>query len=251
MMDFRKATLVIAVFAFASFNDEASASPFVLDITSPSQSTTPNDWDENQATHTGTVGTTSLSINSTNTPWRSTYNADAPLYGRTDLFGALAFTGSVAGDFFSMSFGGGQTDTITVTLSGPLMDPIFFIGDMDIVGSTLTIPAGWSSRTNNADSSYSGNVLTTNSGAVSNPPTPGAWTAIQYSGLFGPGSTFQFIFDFSNASFSNDNVAFGIGVLNLAPTTPPSTNDLPAPVPLAFVLFGLMGIGFVKRRRCT
>jgi hypothetical protein len=183
--------------------------------------------------NTGNVDGAALTATSAGDSWLATLNNnDTTLYQRADLFGSNAIPGTI-GDFFGLGFRPGDTDTFTITLNAPLTDPIIFIGDLDVVGSSVTVPTGAVNLTSNADGEWNGLTLTALRGA---PDATGAFGAVLYPGTYAAGSEFVFNIDFSPTDFSFDTIGLGIAVV---------------PVPAAVWLFGsaLGLLGWVRRRR--
>jgi hypothetical protein len=143
--------------------------------------------------------------------WRSVFKNDQAGLYTSGVFGNLAKPPGTIGDFLGLQFGNnGLTDTLTITLVGTLLNPVFFISDLDMASSTVTIPSGWSERTNHPDSTWCGDKLLTTL-ACDQCGSRGAFAAVLYAGVYGPGTTFQFQFDYTNSgTFSSDGVGFGI-----------------------------------------
>lgn len=161
-------------------------------------------------TNSGSVGTTGVTATSSNNRWNSDFGDDRTFWGRMDLYGPLALDVGTPGDTFVLSFGPGTMDTLTIELSGSLMDPIFFINDIDIAGASVTVSPGGTAFFASTDGVWNGNTLTSVGGA---PETLGAFGAVQYGGLHSAGSSFTFQWDYSSTSgFSSEDIAIGIGL---------------------------------------
>ena len=190
---------------------------------------------ETTGNNTGTVAGAPVTATSAGDRWLNSFNNDTALYPRTDLWGTNALPVGTIGDFFSLNFRANTTDTITITLGAPLTDPIFYIGDLDVVGSSVTVtgPTSGSNFTNNADSEWVGNTLTTLAGAQQE--RAGAFGTVQYLGTFAADNEFVFAIDYDFDTFASDNMAIGIGVI---------------PLPPAVLLFGsaLGLLGWLRRR---
>lgn len=185
--------------------------------------------------NTGSVDGVSLTASLQNDQWRNVYSDDTTLYPRTDLWGANALPAGIVGDFFSHTFQANTDDTLTITLGGTLTDPTFFIGDLDVVGSSVTVtgPAGERIYTNNVDGEWNDNVLTTLAGAGED--RTGAFGAVRFIGDYAAGSEFVFEIDYQFDTFSSDNMGIGVGVV---------------PIPAAAWLFAsaLGVLGWVRRK---
>ena len=185
--------------------------------------------------NTGTVNGQPLTASSAGDRWRGEFSNDTALYPRTDLWGANALPDGTIGDFFSLNFRTNTTDTVTITLNGSLTDPIFYLGDLDVVGSSVTVsgPVAGTNFSNNADSEWTGNTLTTLAGAGQE--RTGAFGTVQFLGDFDAGASFVFDIDFDFDTFSSDNMGIGVGVI---------------PIPAAAWLFAsaLAGLTFLRRR---
>ena len=205
-----------------------------IDSTGPN----PDDWDENQATQTGSVGSTPVSATTTRLPWNGTFTNDNGSYSSSSLYGTLAQPAGTTGDFFNIRISEGDIFSTTVVLGGSLLDPIFYIGDIDAVDATVAFPSGGSIFQNNADGSFSGDTLTALSGAGQG--TQGAFGAVQYTGLFAAGTEFKFDFSFDTNNFSAENVGLGIAARGVG------VSAIPEPATVALLA---MGVGFLFFRR--
>ena len=89
--------------------------------------------------NTGSVGTTGITASVLNDRWGANgFVDDHPAYGSAG-FGVLRLAGE-RGDFFTLNLGtGGRSETLTLTLDGPLEDPILFFSDLDMAST------GWAS----------------------------------------------------------------------------------------------------------
>ena len=184
--------------------------------------------------NTGAVNQSPLTAASAGDRWLGNFSNDTELYPRVDLWGANALPAGTIGDFFSFNFRTNTTDTITITLNGSLTDPIFYIADLDVVGSSVTVtgPVAATNFTNNADSEWTGSTLTTLAGAGQE--RTGAFGTLQFLGTFDAGTAFVFDVDYDFDTFSSDNMAIGVGVI---------------PVPAAGWLFGSALAGLLLARR--
>jgi hypothetical protein len=160
--------------------------------------------------NTGTVGSSAVTLTSSGDRWLGTFTNDSTLYARTDLFGSGAQLPGTRGDFASLTFGPGVSDRFEVSLSGPLLDPIFFIGDLDMAGASVTLSQSGATLTSNADGEWTGDTLTVLSGAPQK--TTGAFATAQYTGLFEAGFTFAFDIEYP-LGFSVDNLGIGIAAV--------------------------------------
>ncbi len=171
----------------------SQAQAAALQIDEPWQSTGSN---------TGTVDGAALTA--TASRWRGDFNNDTPLYARPDLWGANALPAGTIGDFFSFQFGANTSDTVTVTLNAALTNPIFYIGDLDVIGATVTVSSNGTNFTSNADGEWVGDTLNVLSGAPQE--TTGAFATVQYLGTFAAGESFVFDIDYGVDTFSSDNL---------------------------------------------
>ncbi len=190
-----------------------AAGALVLQIDEPWATAGPN---------TGTVGETAVTLTSSGDRWRSSFTDESPLFSRADLFGAGAQPAGTIGDFAVLSFGPGQSDLLQVEIAGPLLDPIFFLTDIDVVGATVTVTRGGAALVSNADGQWTGQTLTTLSGA---PDTVGAFATVRYAGLFEAGTSFGFEITYPG-DFSVDTLGLGI-VAVPEPTTASMLGALP------------------------
>ena len=195
-------------------------------------------------TLTGTVGTTSVSITTSRTTPNWIINDDVTSY-TSGLYGSLAQTAGTIGDFCGEGVREGDIFTWQIKLGGPLLDPIIYVGDIDAVGATVTYPSGGDVFYVSPDGSRSGDVVTALQGA----PTPGAYgafSAVQYSGLFTEDYIFTLEFDFDTGSFSAENVGLG-----LAATEVDTGGPIPIPVPSSILLVatGLAALTGARRKR--
>lgn len=222
----RQILLSLAGTVFTAMLVSAQAEAGALQIDEPWQTVGSN---------SGTVDASSLTASLQNDQWRGAFSDDTTLYSRPDLWGANALPAGVLGDFLSLTFQTNTDDTMTIVLGGALTDPIFFIGDLDVVGSSVTVtgPPGDRFYTNNVDSEWNGNVLTTLAGAGEN--RTGAFGAVRFIGDYAAGSEFVFAIDYQFDTFSSDNMGVGVGVI---------------PIPAAAWLFAsaLGVLGWVRRR---
>lgn len=223
--DITSCTRLIAFLALAAgLIGMSQAHAAALQIDEPWQSTGSN---------TGTVDGAALTA--TASRWRNDFSNDTALYPRTDLWGTNALPAGTIGDFFSLQFGPNTSDTLTITLNAPLTDPIFYIADLDVIGSSVTVtgPTSGTNFTNNADSEWVGNTLNTLAGAPQE--RTGAFGTVQFLGTFAADDQFVFAIDYAADTFSSDNMAIGVGVI---------------PLPPAVFLFGsaLGLLGWVRRR---
>jgi hypothetical protein len=182
--------------------------------------------------NTGNVGTTAVAAESETDSFNSTFSSGAT-YGRSDLFGSLALPGGTTGDFFTFAYSqvAKDTDKITVTLGGPLSDPIFYITDIDVIGASVTVAPTPDLFTHNVDGMWTGNTLS----AVSS-DSVGAFGAVQYLGLYDNGSPFTFDVDYTpDGPGQNDWVGIGIGVI-------------PEPSSAALLALGLLGLAAARKR---
>ena len=200
------------------------ASAAVLQINTPF---TPPDWNQNSATQTGTVGTAGVSITTNNLPWNTTFINDDALYS-SSLFGALAQPAGTVGDFATISASEGDIFTIEVSLGDALIDPIFYLVDIDTISATVAVPAGATTKVASADGSFAGDTLTHLVGGGD-----GTFGAVQYAGLFPASSIFAFDFNFDTNNFSRELIALGIAGDNVRP------DSMPVPEPGTLTLFGL------------
>jgi hypothetical protein len=186
--------------------------------------------------NTGVVDTSPLTANSQNDRWLPDYSRDTELYPRTDLWFENALPAGTVGDFFSLNFRANTNDVFTITLNGPLTDPIIYLGDLDVVGSSVTVDGPDVERlyTNNADSEWAGNVLTTLAGAGEG--RTGAFGSVRFLGNFDAGTQFVLSIDYDFDTFSSDNMGIGVGII---------------PIPAAGWLFmsALGLLGWLRRRR--
>ena len=203
----------------------AASSATVLQIDAP--------W-QTSGSNTGSVGTTGLSASLDNDLWGASGFVDENGSYGSSAYGSLALPGEV-GDFFVVSLGstpGGLVDTMTITLSGTLDDPIFYFSDLDAIGGTLTVQPGGSVFENNGDGVWNGNTLTVLNGGNG----LGAVAAVQYGGSFGAGSTFVFTADYTGLGVSFDSFLVGVGV------------SVPEPATGLLLLVPALALGAIRRR---
>ena len=165
------------------------------------------------ADNTGTVDASPITASLVNNRWRGDYSNDTNLYERTGLWGANALPVGTIGDFLSLTFQDNTDDVMTITLNGALTDPIFYFGDLDVVGSSVTVNGPDVDRvyTSNADGEWNGNVLTTLAGAGQE--RQGAFGAVRFLGSFAAGTEFVFEIDYDFDTFASDNMAVGVGII--------------------------------------
>jgi ATP-dependent Lon protease len=70
--------------------------------------------------------------------------------------------------------------------------------------------------------------------------TVGAWAAVQYLGAFSQDASFQFLIDYTNATFSADSLAIGVHTPETA---------VPGPASGLLLVTALLSIGSRFRRR--
>jgi hypothetical protein len=163
--------------------------------------------------NTGSVDGVPLTGTLQNDQWRGVFNADTTLYARPNLWFENALPTGTVGDFFSLTFQDNTDDVMTIVLNGTLTDPIFYFGDLDVVGSSVTVngPPGDRIYTNNIDSEWNGNVLTTLAGAGQE--RAGAFGTVRFLGTYDAGSEFTFDINYQFDTFASDNMAFGVAVI--------------------------------------
>jgi hypothetical protein len=220
-----------AALATVALTSTSGAQAFALHVNAPWNITGIN---------TGTLRTVALVAVAANNHWGAAPIDDSDLYTRADLIGSLAAASPESGDFFVLSFGPGQTETLTITNDGSsaALNPVFVIGDVDIPGATVTVTDGGDLFTNNADALWTGNVLSVLSGSEQG--TIGAWAAVQYNGFVNPGRSFTFLIDYTNATFSADSMVIGVYM--------PGT-VVPGPASGLLLVTALLSIGSRFRRR--
>lgn len=183
--------------------------------------------------NTGNVDGAALSAVSAGDKWDPILrNNDVTLYSRADLWGTNALPVGTIGDFLGLDFGPNQTDVLTITLNDELIDPIFYIGDFDVIGTSVSVPDGGSNFFSNADGQWNGNtLLTINAGEG----RAGSFGSVRYLGTFPAGKEFVFEIDYDVGGFSRDLIGVGIGVI---------------PIPSAALLFGsaLGLLGWIRHR---
>jgi len=188
-------------------------------------------------TTSGTVNGTTMTAVSAGDHWGTAFNDESAVYSDTTLFGELTLPSGAVGDAFNLSYAqapGGPVDLVTITLGGPLEDPIFYIWDIDNIDANVTVSPGGSVFTSNAEASWDGDTLTATG------RERGGFGAVQYAGQFAAGSEFTFLFDFDQTrddSFS-ELVALGVAVVP-EPTTAGS---------LVIVLLGSLLTARVRNR---
>jgi len=233
----KKTFQLAAITAGCLMSLSSFAQASVLQIFTPE---TAPDWDETSAVQTGTVGGAGVSVQNTISTWNSTFNDERINYSDSGQFGSLAQPAGTSGDFFNIQVFNGAVFSTTVTLQDALLDPIFYILDIDTVGATAQFEPGGDLFQVNADGSFTGNLLTANSGLLEG--TNGAFAAVQYNGLFGAGATFTFDFNFAvTSTIGNENIALGIATPDIAP--------VPLPAAFPMLVAGLSVFGWVGRRR--
>jgi hypothetical protein len=189
---------------------------------------------QTSGSNTGRLG--ALGVSASASHWGSDFGDQSSIYANA-AFGALALAGTI-GDFLriDLDLASARTDTLRITLSDPLVDPIFYVIDPDGVGATITVTPGGTVFTTNADSVWAGDVLTVTSGFIEG--TAGGLAAVQYAGAFASGSVFTFALDYSAvpAALQADSIGFGVA--------------LAAPEPhAALLLAGAVLTSLISRRR--
>lgn len=189
-----------------------------------------NDWDETQATQTGDIGGVEFEATISALHWHTIFQDDNAPYA-SSFFGPLAQPTS-SGDFMlfaaAPSF---DVFTITITLKDTLVDPIFYVHDVDWVDAEIGFEAG-------ADQTFGTHGAFANNTFTSDGTAPGGAFAVRYAGAFAANSTFEFSIDYSNSTnIGSELVGMGIGTLEVIP------------VPAAVWLFGsaLCLLGWMRR----
>ncbi|MCG8695629.1 MAG: PEP-CTERM sorting domain-containing protein [Minwuiales bacterium] len=213
-----------------------SASAAVVQINTPQ---TPPDWNENSATQTGTIGSTPISVTTTNLPWNTTFNDENGLYAST-VFGSLVQPAGTTGDLFTLSIQEGDVFSVSVRFGGALLDPIFYIVDVNTVGAEMSFPSGGTTKEVSAAGTFVGDVLTH---VAAGDRTD---AAVQYTGLFPANSEFVLGFDFDTNNFSRELIALGIAATEVMENG--GSSDVPAPATLTLLGAGLAGLGWARRR---
>lgn len=200
-------TVIGALLGLAWIGAAQPAVSAVLRVDQPGQTSGPN---------TGSVGATAVSGSSANNLWR-----DPPFLGRNyfdPVWGSLALSGE-SGHMFGVVYASGLLDTFTITLNGPIQDPIFYFLDLDGPGATITVPSGGTTFVCQLDCAWSGDTATILLGAPGPQGTSGH-AAVQYAGLYGAGSQFSFVFDYRGLSpVGGDIVGIGLGTRLAEPSS--------------------------------
>lgn len=186
---------------------------------------------QTSGSNTGTVGSAALTASSSH--WGPDFGDQSSVYG-SSAFGVLAQPGGTLGDFFRINLGASaRTDTFTITFSDAIQDPVFYLIDLQGIGGTVTVTAGGTTFTHNADSTWNGNVLTVTNGY---PSGGSASAAVQYQGAFAAGSVFTLQFDYSavTSALQVDTIGIAIGT--------------PLPEPTTSLLLGALGLGIAAGR---
>ena len=219
------------------------------------ESDNPPNWDRLSTIQTGTVGDVRVEASTTLGVWNTTFNDENTIgYTREAYFGDLSQPAGTTGDQFNQAVRNGNLFTTSIMFLDEIVDPIFYILDIDLVGASVTFTGGWSSIHVSADGSLFENTITALSGVLQDPATPGAHAAVQYAGTWSAGSTFDFLWDFTNAQASGgENVAIGIGTLMSGGGGGGGGDPQPNPIPLPaagwLLIGGLAGLAGVRRTR--
>ena len=220
--------LPFAALLFATQLVGGAALGTTLQIDTPWNPTGPN---------SGTLGSVGVTMTSSAGAWRTSFTDEQTWYNQSGLYGSLAVPVSEpAGDFFGLQYSqlAGDKDTLTITLSGALTDPIFFFNDIDVTEVTVTVSAGGTAFSSNAQGSWAGNVLTANSLTA-----PGTYAAVQYGGTHAAGTQFTFTVDYSGpGTGSTSNDFFGVGIA-----------VVPEPGTAALLMLGGLALRGRPRRR--
>jgi len=202
------------------------------------------DWDESSSTQSGLVGLTPVTITTTRTPWNTTFTNEWPGYSSVNYFGSLAQPAGTTGDFLNHHVSNGDIFTTKLKLGGSLLNPTIYVSDIDTVGAWVTYPSGGTSSWVNADGSFSGNTMTALSGAQQD--TSGAFSAIQYTGLFPTDTEFLLSFNFDiDSVVVSENVAIGLAAVDVDQEEPSTA----VPEPATMALFGIGAVGAFLRKK--
>ncbi|MDU8946450.1 hypothetical protein [Ovoidimarina sediminis] len=234
----RYSVFVFLLFTF--FAGASSAATLQID-----DNGTDGQWDENNATQTGSVGSVDVQLVTTQVPWEENgyTNENYPYAG--DQFGSLAQPGGTSGDGFNQQIGSSTgAFSWTLTFLDAVSDVVIYISDIDKTGAILTVASGYSDFYFNADFAKSGDMFTVISG--SNEGTLGGNVALFYDMDFASGESLVFLLDFSNVDIpGGENIGLGIATVG---DGPPGPSPIPLPATGLLLLVAVGGLSALRIR---
>lgn len=168
-----------------------------------------NDPWSTTGSNTGTVGAAGTTATSATDKWNPLGFIDENgSYTDVARYGPLALASGSFGDFLNLRLEAGDTDLVTIVFDIAVINPTFFIGDIDRDLASVTVSPGGTTFTSNTDASWSGDTLS----AVT-PAGIGGAGAVQYLGTFAAGTPFTFSWDYTSTSGVAEGVVIGIAAV--------------------------------------